>query len=808
LAVDREKILQAAQKYVEKKKYARAISEYQKLLVGNPNDARTLLKIGDLQARTSAYAEAVASYDRVGHYYSSQGFALKAVAVYKQIRELLEKNVPELTERYSHIIPKLAEIYAELGLLSEALGAYEEVVARELHNGREREALEVLRRMIGIDANNPLRHIRFAEACCRLQELDEAMESFAAAAELLLAAGHRDDALKVLERMLHFRQDTRFARIAAEHYLERGSSQDGLLALAKLQICFQADPRDLATLELLARVFSTIDQEQKAIEVRKEMARIAFEQGHHDAHREIVDSLLQAAPDDPQVQSLGRMREHYPAATPDVEELDADDVSLEDADVNEISVTSIIEGLDQDLAARAEREGHDGTEPLGPDALEDHSQVIEEVGFAAGSEAQTHIDRATHDAEKFRELGLYSKAIETLRIAIELEPRSVELHQQLIEILAENGDREGTIHEMITLSTLHADSGDGALAASILEQVLEAEPNHPEAALLLEEIKSGVDYRPPSAEGLGSELPAYDSEDGEGSNVDTAITVGAVHGGGSPRADRSEPAPKSGMVASRPPLDNSIEALEGALEEAEFYASCGLADDAKKIVLDLWPRFSDHPLLVERMRELGVTPPRQSGAVRTRVDASEDAIEDVDETLSLEDVDASEIEEQPESGPGETALNDDATDGQTHYDLGVAYKEMGLTDEALTELDLAARDRQQRCASCLLIGAIHREAGNVAKAIEAYSKGLAATNKTPEQELGLHYELGVLHEAQGNKEEALYNYKRVARKDPEYRDVRKKLQALELVPGKQKLFSKPPGEDDEFDKAFDDMFKD
>ena len=81
LAVDREKILQAAQKHVDKKKFDKAIQEYQKIIQQDPNDARTLLKIGDLQARMEAYAEAIATYDRVGQFYSAQGFALKAIAV-------------------------------------------------------------------------------------------------------------------------------------------------------------------------------------------------------------------------------------------------------------------------------------------------------------------------------------------------------------------------------------------------------------------------------------------------------------------------------------------------------------------------------------------------------------------------------------------------------------------------------------------------------------------------------------------------------------------------------------------------------
>jgi lipopolysaccharide biosynthesis regulator YciM len=62
--IDREKVLQAAQKFVEKKRFDRAISEYQKIVQEDPNDARTLLKIGDLQARMQTFEAAIASMFR------------------------------------------------------------------------------------------------------------------------------------------------------------------------------------------------------------------------------------------------------------------------------------------------------------------------------------------------------------------------------------------------------------------------------------------------------------------------------------------------------------------------------------------------------------------------------------------------------------------------------------------------------------------------------------------------------------------------------------------------------------------------
>ncbi|MEO8799320.1 MAG: tetratricopeptide repeat protein, partial [Polyangiaceae bacterium] len=74
MPIDRDKVIQAAQKLVEKKRYDKAVLEYQRIIQEDPNDARTLLKIGDLQLKMEAYADAIATYERVGRYYSAQGF--------------------------------------------------------------------------------------------------------------------------------------------------------------------------------------------------------------------------------------------------------------------------------------------------------------------------------------------------------------------------------------------------------------------------------------------------------------------------------------------------------------------------------------------------------------------------------------------------------------------------------------------------------------------------------------------------------------------------------------------------------------
>jgi tetratricopeptide (TPR) repeat protein len=116
---------------------------------------------------------------------------------------------------------------------------------------------------------------------------------------------------------------------------------------------------------------------------------------------------------------------------------------------------------------------------------------------------------------------------------------------------------------------------------------------------------------------------------------------------------------------------------------------------------------------------------------------------------------------------------DPGTDDEaaTHYDLGVAYREMGLLRDAVAELELAARD-PSRASSChAMIGMIHRELGDGRAAIEAFLRGLSGS-ATADQEIALLYELGDVCEAERQRDRARSFFRRVARLRPGYRDPR------------------------------------
>jgi tetratricopeptide (TPR) repeat protein len=907
LSIEREKILQAAQKYIEKKKYDRAIVEYQRIVQEDPNDARTLLKIGDLQARLSAYPEAIATYDRVGQYYASQGFALKAIAVYKQIRELIKKHAPDLADRYGHIVPKLAEIYTQLGLTSDALAAWDEVATRLQRASRDRDAIEVFRKMVALDQGNPLPHLRLAEACCRVQSLDEAIDSFWTAAELLLNLERADDALKVVERILHFRPDARFARVAAELYLGRGTREDGMQALAKLQVCFQADPKDLETLGLLAQAFTLIGQEAKAVEVYKEMARLAREQNKTDLYSQLLGHLRQVAPSDDQVAAFDSM---LPAAQSQSQRpADYSQSSRPSqpshASLSDSEVELLEDSQNFDVAAPQTVTLPD-PRPLmasAPDVVvvDEQLEVAEELNDPSSFDARAHARKAIVDAESFRKLRLYPKAVEALHIALEIDPRSLEIREKLRELLLEAGELDAARQESINVAQLYLEAGNLGQAEVLLSQVLEVDPENHDALLLWEQLAIGSnpyteevdDGRtrvrsahdmPPGVPSDGfdpsSPLPSYDLEEigaeqamhsepgrslarhslaamddpfGGPGNPDEPLPsfplasqlddeLGIGNDGATEVTDLADyededeisiiedfvPAAQAELVP--PPAEANYEGLEDVLDEAEFFAARGLYEDAKAILLEQLGRTPNHKLVLERLAEieaqLGSSGESQTKERSQLSDHGSSKDFDVDQSLtaldslemppesfsaesrqmlsSTQDIDVDQVFEKFKAGvKAQVADNDSAT----HYDLGVAYKEMGLLPDAVGEFETAARDSARECMCFAMIGMIYLEQNQLDRAAEAYVRALSAAQKTVEQEMSLYYDLGNVYEMKGKNQDALYYFQKIARRDPGYRDVSDRIVQLSPRAPQHALNSQRAVNDEEFDRVFDDLFE-
>ena len=305
MAFNKEKVMDAARKFVEKNQIDKAVKEYLRIVQEDPKDVRVWLKIGDLYAKKGAKQDATATYEKVARFYHEQGFFLKAVAVYKQILKL----DPRLVD----VILKLAELYRQLGLMSDAMQHYESVAAHFHREGNTKEALETVKKLVDLDPENIATRIKLAELYSKEGVVEEAVLQFNMACEQLRRQGRQDDFVKVAERLLWHKPDNHsLNRELAGLYLRRN---DPRRALQKLQACFKADPRDAETLGLLALAFQALDQKAKTVSVLKELARIHVENKVRDKANEVYRKILEIIPNDPDaLQYLGGTPAPAPAA--------------------------------------------------------------------------------------------------------------------------------------------------------------------------------------------------------------------------------------------------------------------------------------------------------------------------------------------------------------------------------------------------------------------------------------------------------------------------------------------------------------
>ena len=132
---------------------------------------------------------------------------------------------------------------------------------------------------------------------------------------------------------------------------------------------------------------------------------------------------------------------------------------------------------------------------------------------------------------------------------------------------------------------------------------------------------------------------------------------------------------------------------------------------------------------------------------------------------------------------GEMGAEDE--DLETHYNLGIAFREMGLLEEAISEFQKVAKANERGRAfrytmqCCTLLGLAFMEKGQPAIAAIWYERALQVPGNDPESTLALRYDLGVAQESAGEPEAALKSFSQVYAMNIDYRGVAERIAALQ-----------------------------
>jgi len=700
--------LDAARKYQSRGQYDKAIAQYEKLVAADKRDVRSLLKIGDLHVRAGNRGAAIETYENVANHYATQGFFLKAIAVYKQILKLDPSRLDAQV--------RLGGMYEQLQLVSDAMSVYEDASNAFMRAGDAEQALAMLGKMVDIDPEHIPVRIKFAEALSRAGRTQEAAGEFEQGALLLKDQGRLEDYVKVAERLLYHRSnDVRVAKELAETYIAR---RDPKRALAKLQICFKADPRDVSTLSLLAEAFLMLAQTEKAISVYREIARIHREAQRPQERMSALHRILQLSPNDKEAKealqkTASASGQHYvppgtlhqPGTPPSGERTGGPMGSVSSPQLGSSELNEPSQLRSDSLSAVASLS--DASSLTGTSGIMYVEEDIEEASTVTGS-----LPALSQEPTELG--GSYPSVPSAPRMPAggRVIPMRTTSPMTYSEFLA------------LPLVSTQVAPATAAIAPSLMEQTLELADSYL------------VDGRFTQARAIVSELqitlPSHPLVLDKAREIEELAAVSSgVSTVAQPLVQPTISSTPARSLSDAPEMELGYEELEPGDEGFDF---------AEK--------------LAEELAEVAEIAPVDEGA---------------------EMIDVETVFEQFKAGVAEQVADDDS---DTHFDLGIAYKEMGLLPDARREFQVAMSDPRRRCLCWTMIGLIYMEEGQPRDAIEAFQSGLESPEKTEPEAVGLHYELGMACEASGLTDQARLHYQFVFDREPRYREVGQRLQRL------------------------------
>ncbi|RIK96078.1 MAG: hypothetical protein DCC71_22715 [Proteobacteria bacterium] len=285
-AINKRKLLESAQKNLQKGALDKALKDYQELLAADPRDANVRLKVGDLQLRRGQTDDAIAAYLKVADQFMRDGFDAKAVAIYKQVTKIDAK-------RFDIYIP-LADLYQRIGLTSDAMAALQTAAEAYQREGRRHEALDLLRRMAGLDPTNTASRLKVAELLHQEGLADEGLVEFEEAAAELGRQGDWEARANVLDRIADLYPNRLEALEALVTLWCERSSPRRAEPFARRLVAL--DPDRAESCELLAGILTELGDGPGAIPLYRRAADAWIARGEEDHARAILQRHVPAEP--------------------------------------------------------------------------------------------------------------------------------------------------------------------------------------------------------------------------------------------------------------------------------------------------------------------------------------------------------------------------------------------------------------------------------------------------------------------------------------------------------------------------------
>jgi tetratricopeptide (TPR) repeat protein len=834
MGFDKTKVISAAEKYLAQGKIPSAIAEYCRIVERDPNDQSALNTLGDLYVRVNKRQDAIECFQRVADHYREQGFTLKAIAVYKKISRL-DPSLPVVAQR-------LAVLYEQQGHFVEAREQYLAIADTFARAGQMRESLDALRHSADLEPNNVEIRIRLGEGYLSEGLREEAADAFTEAGVRLLARDKAQWALEVYTKAHDIRPHDHavlHGLVAAHSKLDAPDE-----AAAVLEQAVADRPQDVELRAMLSRAY--IDAEDAPAAERATVSLVELEASNYPQLFEVARLYLQRGDANAAVNvlshavepALAKRKEQLllellnEALARDPEQIEALRLLLRiytwqrDDDHMRVTLERLAEAAQTHNFIAEERRALEHLVRLVPFDQSYHER-LSELGDATGDEEdesaaswyeppveeQPPASHAATEAPVFddgieRGGGAAFATEETLPVhppaassggggAVEFEWNSVAMPEEepkaeeTVSVTIDPNSSFADLNEDLdhtsarssgARTTTSFGAADLNVGGALDDEALAPDRGTSDGRvkqLLAQELES-VDYY--LAQGYSDiardTLDMLERQYGANEEIDHRRRQLEQEGGFALPPVEAEAATGAqttvefetfAQYESFAPVEETYESFAPIEETYESFAPVEETVDVE-LGDELFVATSDEanaPTVIDAKPVAASPPPKQQEAQQPGLHPG------------LADMFDEFLDEVEADAPGSSG------DFETHYNTALAYREMGMVDQAVEEFQAAIalsapQDGTARYLQCCnLLGHCFMQKNMPRPAAMWFKKGMEAPGHTEDEYQALRYELGTAYEQMGDLERAIEVFSEVYGTDVNYRGVAAKLRDLQ-----------------------------
>lgn len=842
MAMNKAKVMESALKSLNQGKVAQAIQEYQTILRGDPNDQVVLMTVGDLFVRQNSMPQAVEYFERLAQLYLNDGFNSKAIAIYKKISKLAPNETQPLE--------KLANLYVQQGILSEARPIFLQLAEAHLKANQTAKAVEVLRRLLEVEPDNPRVQRRLAELYIAMGQKKEAANTYLHFARYLHEHGDAAEAQKTIDAALAAEPGNSAALLLKARMLGIAGDTDGalktlatlpdadsnseILAL-QIDICLKGGKHERAVevvqhaalhgaerYVLVLRVASTLieaDDADAALQLIAGIRESAIASGNQEHLAKVLKAVSERLQDRIEPvewlvdlyrrmgdNNLSEMQSQLADAYANAGKSDRAEATLnellEREPDNEFArqrLAQVRKTLGQPSDAPADLEDVFPQQPEPAALLGAPAPAVPAApaanDFGLDDETQRFISQSLTDVDLFSSYGLTQKAIQLLDNMLQRVPEHAPTLERLLDLNLGAGDDRRTAELAAQLEQIYTQRGDTVNAERFSELRRRFQRASGATDEELAAAQPQTTSRPTASGPAEFSVPAAPAEHEVAAG--SAATASPAEVAGSTRASEHEidlsdewanltasegaeavgDAPNSLAASAEAQVPAAATEPEAAEFELELVSETPSASNEATTT----EGFLDQLVAeVEGLETSAVEAPAE-----TKLKRVDEPVPEVASAAPVSKNELSEVFQEFRSELGEMGEKDEDEDLETHYNLGIAYREMGLLDEAIGEFQRVAKAIQEgrpfrysmQCAT--LLGLVFMEKQEPKIAALWYQRALELPGLDPETVLALRYDLGLAEEQAGNSGAALDSFRQVYAMNIDYRDVAERIATLQ-----------------------------